>query len=78
MTVAEIIDILKTHDQAAICVLCDPSATETRAACALGRSEVCAVELYAEDSARAMWFELFDDHFESAGFKVPGVLLGSL
>lgn len=76
MTVADLISILKTHDQNVHVVLWDSYATGTPALSKLGMGEVQLVELFCEEEFGAMWFELAADHPESDGVRLPGVVLG--
>jgi hypothetical protein len=77
MTVADLISILKTHDQNAQIVLWDRLASGTSALGKLGMGEVQPVELFCEEELGSMWFELATDHQDSDGVRMPGVVLGS-
>ena len=77
MTVADLISILKTHDQNAHVVIWDRYANGTPALSKLGRGEVHSVELFCEEEFGYMWFELAADHQKSEGVRLLGVVLGS-
>lgn len=77
MTVADLISILKTHDQNAVVALWDRDSNETPALSKLGMGEVHPIELFCEEEFGSMWFELATDHPESDGVRLPGVVLGS-
>ena len=77
MTVADLISVLKTHDQTAHIVIWDLYANGRPALSKLGRGEVHPVELFCEDLSGSMWFELAADHHESQGVRLSGVVLGS-
>lgn len=77
MTVSDLIAFLQKQEQSAVVVLYDHSSTVTPAVCRLGAGEVHPVELYCEEANGAMWFELAEDHPDSAGVRLPGVVLGS-
>ena len=76
MTVADLISILKTHDQNALVVLWDRYATGTPALSKLGIREVQPVEMFCEEEFGSMWFELAADHQKSEGVRLPGVVIG--
>ena len=77
MTVADLISILKTHDQNVHVVIWDRYANGTPALSKLGRGEVHSVELFCEEEFGSMWFELAADHQKSEGARLIGVVLGS-
>ena len=77
MTVAELISVLKRHDQNAHVVIWDSYANGTPALCKMGRGDIHPVELFCEEEFGSMWFELAADHHESEGVRLPGVVLGS-
>lgn len=77
MTVADLIAFLQTQEPGAIVVLYDHSARVNIAVCRLGTGKVQPIELFCEDSNGSMWFELAQDHLDSAGVRLPGVVLGS-
>ncbi len=77
MTVADLIAFLQTQEPGAIVVLYDHSASINVAVCQLGTGEVQPIELFCEESNGSRWFELAQDHLDSAGVRLPGVVLGS-
>lgn len=77
MTVADLIFILKTHDQNAQVVMWDHDASGTPALNKLGRGDVQPVGLFCEEQFGSMWFELSGEHHESDGVRLPGVALGA-
>jgi hypothetical protein len=77
MTVSDLIAFLQKQESSAVVVLYDHCATVTPAVCRLGAGEVHPVDLYCEEANGAMWFELAEEHADSGGVRLPGVVLGS-
>lgn len=87
MTIAELIEILKTYDQNAVVVLADSAGEQGKAGVArLRAGEIQLVELYQVEHKGVSWYEFGDgDEPPAAGerttvfdTKVKAVLLGGL